>query len=78
MAVLREKNGGNWEIAVQLHGKVLPPKSSWLSLIISMEKRGAGRCMCWIIICSWVSVAIIHFQILSPRSSLNNLNGVMP
>lgn len=45
MAVLREKNGGNWEIAVQLHGKVLPPKSSWLSLIISMEKRGAGRCM---------------------------------
>lgn len=33
---------------------------------------------CWIVICSWVSVAIIHFQILSPRSSLNNLNGVMP
>lgn len=33
---------------------------------------------CWIIICSWVSVAIVHFQILSPRSSLNNLNGVMP
>lgn len=33
---------------------------------------------CWIVICSCVSVAIVHFQILSPRSSLNNLNGVMP